>query len=152
VLTLKSLEMRAEAPSAAAEILLLSDKDQDIRLVKGAAMASHINVVGGCPHVLSFLRRERSFSDSPRPDLILLDLDLSNPEHCEMLREIKEDDAFRRIPVIVMAASDSDDIVQDAYDLHANAYVLKPKDPKEFVSVINTILTFWLTLARLPKD
>lgn len=152
MLTLDSLEMRAEAPSAAAEILLLSDNDRDIRLVKGAANSSHVNVVPECPDVLAFLRHELSFRDSPRPDLILLDLDLSNPEHCDTLQGIKQDESLRRIPVIVMAASDSPDKIQGAYDLHANAYVLKPTDPEDFVKVINTTLTFWLKLARLPKD
>ena len=151
MLTLRSLRMRAEAPSVSAEILLLSDKDQDIRLVRGAAKTSHVNVVGDCPDVLSFLRRESRFIDSPRPDLILLDLDLSNPEHCDALREIKGEDAFRRIPVIVMAANDSPAIIQDAYNLHANAYVVKPKEPEDFVRLIDTTLTFWLKLARLPN-
>jgi CheY-like chemotaxis protein len=152
VLTLKSLVMQAEVPYAAAEILLLSDKDSDIRLIQAAAIACHVNVVASCPDVLSFLRRESSFSDSPRPDLIFLDLDLSNPEHCDALREIKEDDAFRRIPVVVMAANDSHEVIQDAYNLYANAYIVKPKETAEFIRVIDTTFTFWLTLARLPTN
>ncbi len=144
--------MRAEAPSAAGEILLLSDNDCDIRLIKGSAARSHVNVVPECPDVLAFLRNERSYADSPRPDLILLDLDLANPEHCDTLRGIKEDDSLRRIPVIVLAAGNSPKNIEDAYDLHANAYVLKPSDPEQFVQAMNTTLTFWLTLARLPKD
>jgi CheY-like chemotaxis protein len=152
MLTLNSRSMPAEALSAAAEILLLADKDQDVLLVRGAAHTNNINVVPGCPQVLSFLRREQGYGDCPRPDLILLDLDLSNPEDCDTLREIKEDTAFRRIPVIVLAANDTHAVIQDAYNLHANAYIVKPKEPEEFVRVVKATLSFWLKLARLPND
>lgn len=152
MLTLISRSMTIEAPSAAAEILLLADKDEEVLLVKDAAQTNHVNVVGGCPEVLDFLHRKKGYRDSPRPDLILLDLDLSHPEHCETLRQIKDGTEFRRIPVIVMAASDSPKHIQDAYHLHANAYIVKPRNSEEFVRVIKATLAFWLQLARLPKD
>lgn len=144
--------MRAEAPSATAEILLLADKDPDVILIKGAIESNNITVVSGCPQVLSFLRREQGYRESPRPDLILLDLDLTNPDDCDMLRDIKQDPQFRRIPVVVMAANDSHTAIQDAYNLHANAYIVKPKEPQEFIRVVKATLSFWLKLARLPRD
>ncbi len=121
-------------------------------MIKGVAALHKINVVELCPHVLSFLRRHPGYSNCPRPDLIILDLNLSNSEHCETLREIKQDSDFRRIPVVVMASDGSPKAIRDAYSLHANAYVVKPPKPDEFASVIKATLSFWLNLARLPKD
>ncbi len=143
--------MRTEAPAGAAQILLLADRAEDITLIKSAADQHKINHVERCPAVLSFLRRQSEFSDCPRPDLIILDLNLSDRDHCETLQEIKEDADFKRIPVVVMARDDSPAAIRGAYSLHANAYVIKPAEPEEFARVIKATLTFWLDLARLPK-
>jgi len=144
--------MRSEAPSAVAEILLLADRADEISLVQEAADDHHITVVDVCPAVLSYLRRQPGYSNCPRPDLIILDLNLSNPHHCQMLCEIKEDPQLRRIPVIVMAGDDSPKVIHDAYDLLANAYVTKPSEPEAFLRVIRATLVFWLGVAQLPRE
>jgi two-component system, chemotaxis family, response regulator Rcp1 len=144
--------MQAKAPGVAAQILLLAEKDSDATLIRGAINHTHLNIVAACPSVLSYLRRQGIYSDSPRPDLILLDLDLSNQEECAILEEIKRDPDFRRIPVVVLASNDAYNNIFQAYDLHANAYLVKPEDEEEFVSMIQVTMTFWLTLARLPHD
>jgi two-component system response regulator len=82
----------------------------------------------------------------------LLDLDLSNPEECAMLEEIKRDEDFRRIPVVVLASNVDRKSIFQAYDLHADAYVSKPKDREEFIRVLRATLNFWLTLVRLPRE
>lgn len=152
MISLKPLAMRTEAPSAASEILLLDDRADEIRVIKGVAALHNVNVVKLCPEVLSFLRRHPGYHNCPRPDLILLDLNLSHSEHCETLTEIKQDPDFRRIPVVVMAGDDSPKAIRDAYSVHANAYVVKPSEPNEFVRVIQATLSFWLNLVRLPRD
>lgn len=143
--------MKAEAPSLAAEILLLADREEEVSLVRTAAETGHVNVVQGCPSVLSFLRRQGSFVGSPRPDLVILDLDLADQEHCEVLKQIKQDSGFRAIPVVVLASEASPSSVQLAYELHANACLIKPREREEFLRVMRATMTFWLTLARLPE-
>jgi DNA-binding NarL/FixJ family response regulator len=143
--------MITEAPSTAAEILLLAEDADEVTLIRRAVETNRLNVVQRCPAVLSFLRRQDEYSDSPRPDLILLDVDLSRKEDCQMLEQIKMDDDFKRIPVVVLASDDAYERISQAYDLHANAYILKPGEQQEFIRVIRATLNFWLKLARLPR-
>lgn len=143
--------MHTEAPTAAAEILLLAQHDYDVAVIKRATGASNVNVVARCPNVLSWLRRQGEYDRAARPDLILLDLDLSNDDDCELLSEIKEDPDFKRIPVVVLASSESHENIFQAYSLHANAYICKPTDREEYVRVIRATLHFWLALAKLPR-
>jgi CheY-like chemotaxis protein len=151
MLTYSHSLMRTEAPFATADILLLADGHDEIARFKDAADSARVSVVENCPSVLGFLRREPPYRDQPRPDLILLDLDLSNSEHCDTLRHIKEDRNLRRIPVIVLAREDPRSVA-DAYSLYANAYIAKPADPVEYVRIMKATLHFWLKLARLPKE
>lgn len=144
--------MTTEAPTAAAEILLLADDADEVTLIHRAVEANSLNVVKGCPAVLSFLRRQGEYSESPRPDLILLDLDLSKKDDCEILDQIKKDPDFKRIPVVVLASDGAYERIFQAYDLHANAYILKPGEQQEFIRVIRATLNFWLKLARLPRE
>ena len=144
--------MPAEAPTAAAEILLLAQHDGDVAVVKRATGSSTLNVVIRCPDVLAWLRQEGDYNRAARPDLILLDLDLSNDEDCELLFQIKEDPDFKRIPVVVLASSEAHENIFQAYSLHANAYISKPADQEEYVRVIKATLHFWLALAKLPRD
>ena len=144
--------MPTEAPSAAAEILLLEQNSEDVAIFEEATDSNHLNVIVDCPTVLQFLRRQGKHSDAPRPDLILLDLELSDPEGCEMLSDIKKDKQLKRIPVVVLASSESYEDIFQAYDLHANAYICKPADRDQLVQILRATLHFWLTLARLPRD
>ncbi len=144
--------MPTEAPSASAEILLLEQNADEIALFEEATETNHLNVVRECASILDFLRRGGSHSNAPRPDLILLDLELSDKEGCEMLAEIKKDPQLKRIPVVVLAASESYEDIFQAYDLHANAYICKPADRTQFVRILRATLHFWLALARLPRD
>jgi two-component system, chemotaxis family, response regulator Rcp1 len=145
--------MKAEAPTLrAAELLLLADKAEEVRLIQTAADDSRLNVVEACASVLKFLRRESEYAECPRPHLILLNLDLAIGEHCETLRDIKKDPSLRRIPLVVLMGGAGAAHAQLAYELRANACVVKPSNSEEFVHAIRTTLTFWLTLARLPGD
>jgi two-component system, chemotaxis family, response regulator Rcp1 len=143
--------MPTEAPSITAEILLLEQNIDDAALIQEAVENNHTTVLTECPDVLSFLRRQDKYESAPRPDLILLDLDLSRKADCEMLSEVKIDSAFRRIPVVVLASSASYADIFQAYDLHANAYICKPVDRDDFARVVRATLHFWLALARLPQ-
>jgi CheY-like chemotaxis protein len=136
----------------ATEILLLEESPAEISLIQEATVNLNLSVVPQCPDILCFLRRQGKYKDAPRPDLILLDLDLSRPEDCEMLGDIKKDSEFRRIPVVVLASSEDAQQVFQAYDLHANAYIRKPQDREELVRLVRETLHFWLALVRLPKE
>lgn len=144
--------MPTEAPSAAAEILLLEQDSKELAVFEEATARNHLNVVAECVSVLDFLSRRGRHSNAPRPDLILLDLDLSDPLGCEMLTDIKKNPETKRIPVIILSESDSSQNIFQAYDLHANAYISKPADPQQFVKVLRATLHFWLSLARLPRE
>jgi len=144
--------MLTQAPSVATEILLLEKSTPEIYLIQEAAANLNLTVVPECPDIVDFLRRQGKYANAPRPDLILLDLDLSRPEDCETLSGIKKDSSFRRIPVVVIASSEDAQNVLQAYDLHANAYIQKPAEPEEFVKVVRATLHFWLALVRLPKE
>ncbi len=144
--------MLAEAPSAAAEILLLEQNSEQVALFAQAVNSTRLTVVQDCPKILQFLRHEGPHTDAQRPDLILLDLELSDPEGCAMLSDIKRDPQLRRIPVIVLATSDSYEHVSTAYDLHANAYICKPETSDLFIQTLRATLHFWLALARLPRE
>jgi|SRR5579884_2566827 len=143
--------MPTEAPSATAEILLLEQDPEEVAVFRQATDTSRLNVVKDCANILRFLRRQGQHSGAPRPDLILLDLELSDPDGCEMLSDIKKDPGLKRIPVVVLAKSESYEHIFQAYDLHANAYICKPEDREELIKVLRATLHFWLALARLPR-
>jgi CheY-like chemotaxis protein len=135
-------------------ILLVEDNLGDARLVRealreGGAAAVLEHVVDG-QAALEFLRREGPHAGATRPDLILLDLNLPRKSGREVLAEIKTDATLRRIPVVVLTSSQSDDDILSVYNLHANCYVPKPADLEKFLTVIQSIEHFWLTIARLP--
>ena len=137
------------------EILLIEDDLSDIRLVgealKVVAIRHNLNVVRDGVEAMSFLRREARYAYAPRPDIILLDLNLPKKYGQSVLADIKGDPDFKRIPVIVLTTSDSDMNIFRAYDLHANAYIVKPAELKQFIKVIQSTTDFWLTVARLPN-
>ena len=137
-----------------AEILLIEDSLPDIRLteraLKSGQLSYNVSIVRDGVEALAFLRRQNSYADAPRPDLILLDLGLPKKSGTEVLAEIKEDPGLKRIPVVVLTSSDAQEDIFATYDLHANAYTKKPLDADEFVNAIRTIEDFWLSLVILP--
>ncbi len=100
---------------------------------------------------MAFLRRQGRYAEAPTPDLILLDLNLPKKDGREVLAEVKGDPELRRIPVVVLTTSRAEEDVIRAYDLHANCYITKPVDFKQFISVVRSIEDFWLTVVKLPR-
>lgn len=136
-------------------ILLVEDNPGDARLTREALKDSKIHntldIVEDGVEGLRYLNQEGKYSDSERPDLILLDLDMPHKDGRELLEELKSDKAFRSIPIIIMTISPSDHDVLSAYDLHANCYIRKPLDLDQFIRVIQSIEDFWLTIVKLPQ-
>ena len=136
------------------EILMVEDSPGDVRLtkeaLKDAKVLNHISVVEDGVEAMAFLRREGAHAEAPRPDLILLDLNLPRKDGREVLAEIKADPALAQIPVVVLTTSQAEQDILQSYQLHANCYVTKPVDLDQFISVIKSVETFWLTVARLP--
>jgi DNA-binding response OmpR family regulator len=98
-----------------------------------------------------YLRGKGKFSGSPRPEIIILDLNLPNKDGREVLKEIKEDENLKNIPVVVLTTSGAEKDIIRAYELHANAYVTKPIDFDQFINVIGSIVNFWLEIVKLPS-
>jgi len=131
------------------EILLVEDNNGDVRLTmeafKEAKLMNRLSVVGDGIEALAFLRREGKYSDAPRPDFILLDLNLPKKDGREVLAEIKADQDLRRIPVVILTMSQAEEDI-----LHANCYVNKPVGLDQFMKVVQSIEEFWLTIVKLP--
>ena len=138
------------------EILLVEDNPGDVRLTREALaeakVRNNLAVVPDGVEALSYLRRQGSFTDSPRPDLVLLDLNLPKKDGREVLAELKNDPALRRLPVVVLTTSSAEKDILESYDLHANCYITKPVDLDQFINVVASIEDFWLTIVRLPRD
>ncbi len=138
------------------EILLVEDSPGDVRLtqeaLKDGKVRNHLHVVSDGVEAEQFLHRQGPFADAPRPDLILLDLNLPRKDGRELLGEIKTDPALRRIPVVVLTTSSAEEDILRSYDLHANSYITKPVDLDQFMNVIRQIEGFWLTVVQLPDE
>lgn len=138
------------------ELLLVEDNEPDVRLtieaLREAKVKNRLWVAEDGVEALEFLRHQGRHADAPRPDLILLDLNLPRKDGRAVLEEIKADESLKRIPVVVMTTSKSEEDVLRAYDLHANCYVTKPVDFNRFMEVVRTIEQFWLTVVRLPEE
>ena len=138
------------------EILLVEDSPGDVRLtretLKDAKVLNHLNVVGDGEEAMAFLRRDAPHADAPRPDLILLDLNLPKKDGREVLAEIKSDSQLRRIPVVVLTTSAAEQDILESYDLHANCYITKPVDLDQWMTVVKSIEDFWLTIVKLPRE
>ena len=138
------------------QILLVEDNPADIRLTREALkqcpVPCEVSVVEDGMEAVEFLQREGRFADAPRPDLVLLDLNLPRLSGREVLARIKADPGLRRIPVIVLTTSEAQEDVLGAYDLHANSYVPKPVDLDRFMAVMGVIQTYWLSVVRLPRE
>lgn len=140
----------------AAEILLIEDNPGDIRLVREAfrevAVPHHLSVIENGRSALEFLRREGEYADAPRPDLVLLDLQLPDLPGLDVLAAIKTDPALRRIPAVVFSSSENRAEVAAAYNLNANSYIAKPVELTDYIRVIKGVEEFWLTVVKLPKE
>ena len=120
-------------------------------VLRDAKIANDLHVVGDGEAAMSFLRREGEFADRPRPDLVLLDLNLPRKDGREVLTEMNSDPDLHRLPVIVLTTSSADEDVVRSYELSVNCYITKPIDLNEFITVVRSIENFWLSIVRLPS-
>ena len=137
------------------EILLVEDNPGDIRLtkeaLKEAKVLNTLTVVQDGVEALTCLRRQGRYADAKRPDLILLDLNLPRKDDREVLAEIKNDEALKFIPVVILTTSQDEQDVLKSYGLHANCYITKPVELEQFISVVKAIEDFWLGIVVLPS-
>lgn len=142
--------------SVPVEVLLVEDNPGDVRLTREALkegkVRNHLSVAPDGVEALAFLRREGRYADAPRPDVILLDLNLPKKDGREVLQEIKGDPALRSIPVVILTSSQAERDIAEAYALHANCYITKPVDLDQFITVVRSIEDFWFTIVKLPPE
>jgi CheY-like chemotaxis protein len=147
--------MSAPSGRGIARILQVEDNEADVRLTREALRESgegvRLSVVGDGEQALAFLRNESGFEDSPRPHLVLLDLNLPRKGGLEVLREMRADASLARIPVIVLSSSTQTHDVDTSYLAGANAFVAKPLELDEFIAGIGAVREFWLGVAQLPS-
>jgi two-component system, chemotaxis family, response regulator Rcp1 len=138
------------------DILLIEDSAADIRLtreaLKEAKVLNRLHVIEDGAAAMEYLRRQGPYAGSPRPDLILLDLNLPKKDGREVLAEIKQDEALMTIPVVVLTTSTAEEDVVRSYHLRANAYVTKPVNLQQFFEVVAAIEGFWLAVVTLPPN
>jgi CheY-like chemotaxis protein len=147
--------MRLRTAVAPIEILLVEDNLPDIRLtieaLREAKVHNNLHVAHDGVEAMAFLRNEGAFEKVPRPDLILLDLNLPKKDGREVLDEIKRDERLQHIPVVILTTSQAEQDILRTYKLNANAFVTKPMDLDQFLKVIRTIEEFWLQIVRLAR-
>ncbi len=138
------------------EILLVEDNPGDVRLtqeaLKEGRVESRLNVATDGEQALKFLYQKDEFRDAPRPDLILLDLNLPKRDGSEVLEEIKSHPGLRNIPVVILTTSEAEQDILETYSLHANCYITKPVDLHRFIAVVRAIEEFWLGIVKLPPQ
>ncbi len=138
------------------DILLVEDNPGDADLAREALEGGKLNnqlfVVGDGEAAINFLKKADRYTGVPRPDLILLDLNLPRKDGREVLAEIKADEDLKRIPVVVLTTSQSEEDVLKSYNLHANCYITKPIDLGQFIKVVRSIENFWLSIVVLPPN
>ncbi len=140
----------------AVEILLVEDNPGDVRLtqevLRDGKVRNNMSVVMDGVDAISFLQQTGEYAGAPRPDIILLDLNLPKKDGREVLAEIKADSNLKHIPVVVLTTSSAEQDIFRSYDLHANCYVTKPVDLDQFIKVMKMIEDFWLTIVKLPRS
>ncbi|MUH00993.1 response regulator [Scytonema sp. UIC 10036] len=138
------------------EVLLVEDNPGDVQLtqiaLEDSKISVNLNVARDGVEAMAFLRKEEKYKGMPTPDIILLDLNLPRKDGREVLAEIKEDRILRRIPVVVLTTSGSEEDVLRAYNLCANCYITKPVDFDQFVKIVHSIESFWFTVVKLPQE
>ena len=147
--------MTTEQLARPVEILLVEDSPGDVRLtaeaLRDAPVANRLHHAADGVAALSFLRQEAPFAAAPRPDLILLDLNLPRKDGREVLAEVKVDASLRSIPVVILTTSRAHEDVLRSYGLHANCYIVKPLELDRFIAVIDSIESFWFGVVTLPS-
>lgn len=138
------------------EILLVEDNPGDVRLtqeiLKEGKVNNNLSVASDGIEALAFLYRQGNYQSAPRPDLILLDLNLPRKDGREVLTDIKQDESLRRIPVVILTTSQAEEDILKTYELHGNCYITKPVDLEQFIRVVKSIEDFWLTIVKLPLE
>ena len=147
--------MSADPIGRPVEILLVEDNPGDVRLtqeaLKESKVTNNLSVAEDGVEALAFLKREGKYADVPRPDLLLLDLNLPKKDGREVLAEIKTDKDLKRIPVVILTTSAAEEDIMRAYEFSANCYITKPVDLEQFIKVVKAIEEFWLTVVKLPE-
>jgi CheY-like chemotaxis protein len=147
--------MCAETAVKPIEVLLVEDDPGDVLMTKEAfednKLSNNLHVVNDGEQAIAFLTRAEPYPEAPRPDLILLDLNLPRKDGREVLAEIKADDDLRAIPVVVLTTSEAEEDILRSYNLHANAYVTKPVDFEQFIGVVRHIDQFFVSVVKLPR-
>jgi len=137
------------------DILLVEDNPGDVRLTleafKEGRVFNNLHVVNDGEQAMDFLNRKGQYEKSPKPDLILLDLNLPKMDGRAVLAEVKSDPNLRRIPVVILTTSKAEEDILRTYDLHANCYITKPVELEEFISIVRAIENFWLSIVKLPQ-
>ncbi len=137
------------------EILLVEDSPGDVRLTKealrDAKVRNNLHVASDGMDAMAFLRRQGGYANAPRPDLVLLDLNLPKKGGRAVLEEIKLDPNLKSIPVVILTTSAAEEDILRSYQLHANCYITKPVDLEQFLKVVKTIDNFWLAIVKLPR-
>jgi two-component system, chemotaxis family, response regulator Rcp1 len=138
------------------DILLVEDNPGDVRLtqeaLKDSKVKNTLHIVTDGVEAMDFIYHRGNFHAAPRPDIILLDLNLPRMDGREVLQAIKQEESLRRIPIVIMTTSDDEHDILHAYDLYANCYITKPVDFQRFIEIVKTIENFWFSMVRLPPD
>ena len=140
----------------AVEILLVEDDPADVELTRetmgDSKVVTHLHVVGDGLEAMAFLRQEGKYGEAPRPDLILLDLNLPRMDGRTLLAEMRADDHLKSIPVVILTTSQAEEDIVKSYRLGANCYITKPVDFEQFLEVIRSVEAFWLYIVTLPPN
>jgi two-component system, chemotaxis family, response regulator Rcp1 len=146
--------MNAQAMNREIDILLVEDNPADIRLTQEAfketRLRCKLHIARDGAEALEFLRQNGRFAAAPRPDMILLDLNLPKKDGREVLAEVKNEPQLKRIPIVVLTTSNDEHDIRHTYDNHANCFITKPAGLDDFVEVVKKVEEFWLQIARLP--
>jgi two-component system, chemotaxis family, response regulator Rcp1 len=138
------------------EILMADDNKGDVRLtleaLKGAKVKNNVHVVENGIEAMAFLRKEGKYANVPRPDIILLDLNMPKKDGREVLQEIKSDPDLKCIPVVILTVSQAEEDILKTYNLHANCFISKPVDLDQFIKIVKSLEDFWFTIVKLPPN
>jgi CheY-like chemotaxis protein len=147
--------MSAVGETGPVEVLLIEDNPGDVRLTQEAFRAANksirLHVAADGVEAMNFLKRTGEHANVPRPDLILLDLNLPKMDGREVLMHIKEDDSLKLIPTVILTTSDAESDIAKSYELQANCYLTKPVQLEAFETLVQSINQFWLTMVKLPR-